>query len=76
MHPAAACVTVNVCPPMVRVPLRWVVLALAAALNATVPPPLPLAPLVTVNHAVLLLTPVHAQQIGRATCRERVCMRV
>jgi hypothetical protein len=45
---------------MVSVPVRALVFGLGAALNATVPVPLPLAPLVTVNHDVLLLTPVHA----------------
>ena len=33
VHAAPACVTVRVCPPIVSVPLRCVVLALAAALN-------------------------------------------
>jgi hypothetical protein len=60
VHGAAACVTVNVWPAMVRVPVRELVFGFAAALNPTVPVPLPLAPLVTVNHDVLLLTPVHA----------------
>ena len=46
--------------------------ALAAALNATVPLPLPLAPLVTVSHDVLLLTPVHAQPAGAVTPVEPV----
>jgi len=72
VHPAAACVTVNVCPPMVSVPLRWLVLALAAALNPTDPAPLPLAPPVTVSHDVLLLTPVHAQPVGAVTAVELV----
>jgi len=40
---------------------------LGAALNATVPLPLPLAPLVTVSQDVLLLTPVHAQPLGAVT---------
>ncbi len=71
-HAAPACVTVSVCPPIVSVPLRCVVLALAAALNPTDPPPLPLAPLVTVSHDVLLLTPVHAQPVGAVTAVEPV----
>jgi hypothetical protein len=60
-------VTENVCPPIVIVPVRALVFALAAALNATVPFPLPLAPLVTVSQPVLLLTPVHAQPVGEVT---------
>ena len=52
---------------MVRVPVRCVVLGFAAALNATVPVPLPLAPLVTVSHEVLLLTPVHAHPASVVT---------
>ena len=47
--------------------MRGLVLGLAAALNATVPLPLPLAPLVTVSHDVLLLTPVHAHPAGAVT---------
>ena len=72
MHTTPACVTVKVWPPIVSVPLRCVVLALAAALNPTVPPPLPLAPVVTVNHDVLLLTPVHAHPVGAVTVVEPV----
>ena len=52
---------------MVSVPLRCVPLGFAVALNATEPFPLPLAPLVTVSHDVLLLTPVHAQPVGAVT---------
>ena len=47
--------------PAIRVPERALVFGFAAALNATVPAPLPLAPLVTVSQTVLLLTAVHAQ---------------
>jgi hypothetical protein len=72
VHGAAACVTVNVCPPIVIVPLRGVALALAAALNPTVPPPLPVAPLVTVSHDVSLLTPVHAHPASVVTVVEPV----
>ena len=67
---AAACVTFRVCPPIVSEPLRWVPLGLAVALNATDPPPLPVAPLVTVSHDVSLLTPVHAQPVGAVTVVE------
>jgi hypothetical protein len=55
----AACETVNVCPPIVMVP----VLAAAvftAAVNATLPLPVPEAPPVTVNHVALAFA-VHAQ---------------
>ena len=69
---AAACVTENVCPPIVSEPLRCVAFGFAAALNATVPVPLPLAPLVTVSHDVLLLTPVHAQPAKVVTVVEPV----
>ena len=72
MHDAAACVTLNVWPPMVSVPVRALVFGLADALNATVPAPLPLAPLVTVNHDVLLLTPVHAHPAGAVTAVDPV----
>ena len=67
MQAAAAWFTVNVWPPIVSVPLRGLVLEFAVALNDTVPPPLPLAPLVTVSHDVLLLTPVHAQPAPAVT---------
>jgi len=63
----AAWLTVNVRPPIVIVPLRAVVFGFADALNATVPLPLPLAPLVTVSQDVLLLTPVQAQPLGAVT---------
>ena len=43
----------------------------ADALNATLPLPLPLAPLVTVNHDVLL-TPVHAHPVGAVTAVDPV----
>ena len=65
VHGAPACVTLNVWPPMVSVPVRALVFGLAAALNATVPLPLPLAPLVTVNHDVLLLTPSRRTRSAR-----------
>jgi hypothetical protein len=70
VHPAAACVTVNISPPIVSVPLREPALVFAATLNATVPFPLPLAPLVTVSQDVLLLTPVHAHPADVVTVVE------
>ena len=42
------------------------------ALNATDPPPLPLAPLVTVSHDASLLTLVHAHPVGAVTVVEPV----
>jgi hypothetical protein len=72
VHGAPACVTLNVCPPIVSVPVRCVVFALTAALKATVPAPVPLAPLMTVSHGVLLLTPVHAQPVGALTAVDPV----
>jgi hypothetical protein len=57
---------VNVWPPIVTVADRWLVAVLAAALKATVPAPLPLAPDVTVSHAALLLA-VQAQPLGAVT---------
>jgi hypothetical protein len=67
VHDAAAWFTENVWPAIVSVPVRDVVLGFAAALKATVPPPLPLAPLVTVSQDVLLLTAVHAQPASAVT---------
>jgi hypothetical protein len=58
---------VNVCPPIVSVPLRELALVFAAALNATEPVPLPVAPLVTVSQDVLLLTPVHSHPVAVVT---------
>jgi hypothetical protein len=52
---------------MVIVPVRGLVLGFAVALKATVPAPLPLAPLVTVSQGVLLLTPVHAHPASVVT---------
>ena len=54
-------------PPMVMVPLWALVPALAAALKATLPLPVPLAPEVTVNQDVLLLTAVHAHVLPAVT---------
>jgi hypothetical protein len=69
---AAACVTVNVCPPTVNVPLRCDAFGLAVALKLTAPLPLPLAPLVIVSQDVSLLTAVHAQPPGEVTVVEPV----
>jgi hypothetical protein len=72
VHAAAACVTLNVWPPIVSVPVRALMFGLDEALNATVPFPLPLAPLVSVNHDVSLLTPVHAHPAGAVTAVDPV----
>jgi hypothetical protein len=71
VHAAPACVTVKVCPPAVIVAVRATVLVLAAALNVTVPLPVPLAPPVTVSH-VALLTAVHVQPVPAVTPTEPV----
>jgi hypothetical protein len=72
VHDPAFCVTVNVWPPIVIVPVRALVFGLADALNATVPGPVPVAPLVTVNHDVSLLTPVHEHPARVVTAVEPV----
>jgi hypothetical protein len=54
------------------VPARVVPLGFAAALKLTVPFPLPVAPAVTVNQLVLLLTAVHAHPVGDVTAVEPV----
>jgi hypothetical protein len=59
-------VTVNVCPPIVSVPDREVIVLLAAALNPTVPPPVPLAPDVTDSHPALLAA-VHGHAVPVAS---------
>ena len=41
---APACVTVKVCPAMVNVPMRWVVVLFAETEYVTVPLPVPFAP--------------------------------
>ena len=72
MQPTAAWFTENVWPPIVSVPVRGVPLGFAVALNATVPLPVPLAPLVTVSQGVLLLTPVHAHPASVVTAVDPV----
>jgi hypothetical protein len=56
---------------MLRTAVRPVVLVLAAALNATVPVPVPLAPDVTVSHDALLLA-VHPQPLVAVMVTEPV----
>jgi hypothetical protein len=66
-HPPP-CVTVNVCPAIVMVPVRAApVFALAA--KVTVPLPLPDAPVLTVSHGALL-TAVQAQPAATVTSIE------
>ena len=55
VHVVAACVTVNVCPAIVRVAERDEVVAFAATVKPTLPGPLPVAPLVIVAHEALLV---------------------
>jgi hypothetical protein len=84
-HGAAAWVTVNVVPPIVSVPVRGVVVVLAATLYVTEPLPLPVAPAVTVIQASLLVAvqpqplaavtvtvPVPAADVGLADAGEMV----
>ncbi len=66
VHVAPAWVTVNVCAPIVRVPLRVAELWLAAMPKVTVPLPEPLAPAEIVSHVALLVA-VHAQPATAVT---------
>ncbi len=52
---AAACVTVNVCPAIVSVPVRGEILGFEAMLIETVPLPSPLVAPTSVSHAALLV---------------------
>jgi hypothetical protein len=64
LHAAPGCVKVTICPATVTVPMRSSAVGLAAAV--TVPSPEPLAPTVTVSHAVLVVA-THAQPPGAVT---------
>ena len=64
-----AWVTVTLCPATVTVALCDNELVFAVAVMVTVPFPDPLAPLVTVNHAALLVA-VHAHPVGAVTVAE------
>ena len=57
---------------MVAVPVRAVVAVFAATDRATVPLPLPLAPLVTVSHDAVLAA-VHAHPVGLVTVTFAAC---
>jgi hypothetical protein len=63
---AAACVTVNVAPAIVSVPVRLAAIVFAATVNAAVPLPEPVAPLVTVIHGALLAA-VQEQPVATVT---------
>ena len=65
-HGAPSWLTVNVSPPIVSDPARPWPEVLAAALNETVPLPVPLASPVTVNQPVLLVA-VHAHPVVAVT---------
>jgi len=66
VHGAAACVTVNVAPAIVSVPVRLDATVFAATLKPTVPLPEPVAPLVNVIQAALLAA-VHAHPVAAVT---------
>lgn len=66
-----ACVTVNVWPATVIVPVRVRPAAFAATLKPTLPVPLPVPPEVTVIHDALV-TAVHAQPEVAVTVNELV----
>ena len=55
VHGAPACVTVNVWPAMVSVPVREPAPVLAPTLYVTVPSPVPFEPAVTDSHAVFVV---------------------
>ena len=65
-HAAPSWLTVSVSPPIVSDPARPWAEVLAAALNETVPLPVPLASPVTVNQPVLLVA-VHAHPVVAVT---------
>jgi hypothetical protein len=58
---------VKIWPATVSVPVRDCVDVLAAALNVTVPLPLPAAPAVTASHDVALPDAVHVHPAGVVT---------
>ena len=66
VHAAPACVTVNVVPAMVSVPVREVPAVFAATEYVVDPVPLPVDPAVIVSHAALLVD-VHAQPVAAVT---------
>ena len=69
VHPAPACVTVNVRPAIVIVPVRDEVVPFAVVLKPTLAEPLPVAPLLTVSQPVLLIA-VQLHPVGAVTLVE------
>jgi hypothetical protein len=67
VQPRPACVTVNVLPATVSVPMRWTPLGFAETLKLVVPPPLPLAPDVIVSQPLLLLVAVQVHPARAVT---------
>jgi hypothetical protein len=65
----AGSLTVNVCPAMVRLPDLGLEVVLAAALNWTVPLPLPLPPAVMLSHDTLLVA-AQPHPVGAVTVTE------
>jgi hypothetical protein len=70
VQPSAAWLTVKVWPAIVSVPCRVCVTPFAAAANVTVPLPLPLAPVLTLSQAGVLVAAVQAQPVGAVTLAE------
>src|SRR5256885_5972296 len=66
VHGAPACVTVNVCPPIVIVPVRDELQVLRLTLRLPVPLPLPLSPALIVSQASLLVA-VQLQPVPAVT---------
>jgi hypothetical protein len=69
VHDTPACVTVTVWPAIVTVALRDEAAVFAVAVTPTVPFPDPLAPLVGVSHAALLVA-VHVHPAGAVSVTE------
>jgi hypothetical protein len=66
VHAAPVCVTLNVLPAIVTLPLRDVVPVYESALTVTVPPPEPAAPAVMLSQ-VSVVAAAHVQPIGAVT---------
>jgi len=70
VHAAAAWLTVKTRPPMVNVPVLDCCVEFAATVKFTEPPPVPLAPLVTVIQPGSLFVTAQAQSAGAETVVE------
>jgi len=68
-HEPEACVTVNVCPAIVNVPVRGFEVGFAAAEKVTRPFAVPDAPLVIVSQLALLVA-VHVHPLAAPTVME------